>query len=139
MKQGAATESYWLQRRDPERPQDMALSALGKLWTDQFPLAQRPKSLCRQYPRLANRLALCWPDQQLTGMVLVDLLIDRRGGRRGFPADVQAELRQLLKGILDDMSATEMTEPHREARQLREMEGELDSPAENDGALIKVH
>ena len=55
----------------------------------------RPERLCARYPRVANRLALCWAELDLTERLFDDLLNDRRGGRRGFPAPVLVELRAL--------------------------------------------
>jgi hypothetical protein len=82
--------------RSPPNPRDKKLSDLAQVWADRLPAAHRPLSLCLQYPRIANRLALCWADQALTEMVFSELLEDRRGNRRGFPAAVREELLTLL-------------------------------------------
>jgi len=81
--------------RQPPRPQDLLLSALAQAWVDSLASDERPGALVRKYPRVANRLALCWNDPALLERVFEDLLVDRRGGRRGFPPDVQAELLRL--------------------------------------------
>jgi hypothetical protein len=47
------------------------------------------------FPRVANRLAIAWPDPKAVQEVLDDVLIDRRGGRQGFPPAVQQELLRL--------------------------------------------
>jgi len=55
----------------------------------------------RVYPRIANRLALACNDPQAIRDVLNDVLIDRRGGRRGFPPSVLSELlkfRSMVSG-----------------------------------------
>jgi hypothetical protein len=48
--------------------------------------------LVRQFPRIANVVARAWNDATEIQAVLDDLLIDRRGGRQGFPLDVTEEL-----------------------------------------------
>jgi hypothetical protein len=47
------------------------------------------------YPRIANRIASAWRDSEAARASLDDLLIDRRGGRQGFPPFVLAELLHL--------------------------------------------
>jgi hypothetical protein len=39
-----------------------------------------------------NQLSAVWGDLPVAAELIDDLLVDRRGGRRGFPADVLAEL-----------------------------------------------
>ena len=55
----------------------------------------RPAELARRYPRIANKLAVCWDDPVLTELVMIDLLIDRRGGRQGFAPAIASELMRL--------------------------------------------
>jgi hypothetical protein len=83
--------------RSPSRPQDQVLSAVARRWLATLPSSVLPRELCAQYPRIANRLALCWSDARLTEQVFDSLLVDRRGGRRGFSKDVREELM-----VLDD-------------------------------------
>jgi hypothetical protein len=83
------------QLRAPER--EIALSSFAAAWKEKLPAAIRPQQLCAQYPRVANRLGLCWSDPQLTGRLLEELLIDQRGGRRGFPKPVAEELMRLRR------------------------------------------
>ena len=61
-------------------------------WAESLPGSSRPSQLMQMFPRLANRIASTWDDQSETLDVLDDLIIDRRGGRRGFPPFVLAEL-----------------------------------------------
>lgn len=91
-----AHDIAWQLRRAPPNPRDKAASALALAWCAGFAEGLRPKALCERFPRLANRLALCWPDPLLSAAVLDELLTDRRGDRSGFPAEVQAELVRLL-------------------------------------------
>ena len=65
------------------------------LWADDLPTKLRPNELILHYPRVANRLALCWNDRVLSNRLFEDLLLDKRGGRKGFPPLVRAELIRL--------------------------------------------
>jgi hypothetical protein len=71
------------------------LSFVAVDWAQKLSPADRPSNLCALYPRVANRLALCWPDAVLTRHFLESLLVDKRGTRQGFPAPVAAELIRL--------------------------------------------
>jgi hypothetical protein len=77
--------------RDPAY-QEQALMPHAIAWAERLPPGLRPQELMRRYPRVANRLALCWNDPVLTNRLLEDLLIDKRGGRQGFPPPVRSEL-----------------------------------------------
>jgi len=46
---------------------------------------------------VANVLAQAWYDGAQGDALLRRLLVDDRGGRRGFPAEVEAELRRLAQ------------------------------------------
>jgi hypothetical protein len=91
----APPDKRLLARRAPANPRDAKLSKLATNWCVRFDAEMRPVNLCRRYPRVANRLALCWEDSALTARIFQDLLVDRRGGRRGFPPEVQRELLAL--------------------------------------------
>ena len=80
--------------RSPE-PEATALSSVGQAWLDGLPSRLRPTCTAAAYPRIVNRLALCWRDPELVAKVFADLMVDRRGGRRGFPPAVAAELLAL--------------------------------------------
>ena len=71
------------------------LSSPAQAWLRELPAALRPHHLCGAYPRVANRIALCWNDLTLVDVVFNELLLDRRGGRTGFPSAVAAELLRL--------------------------------------------
>jgi len=81
--------------RTPDRSQDRVVAPHTTAWVATLPAAIRPRLLLELYPRVANRLALCWGDKALTNRLFEDLLVDRRGGRRGFPPAAKAELLQL--------------------------------------------
>ena len=82
------------------QPLNQTLPATRR-WIAQLPADIRPLSLVRQFPRIGNGLARAWPDASRFAAHLESLLQDRRGGRRGFPSDVQSELltlRDFLEG-----------------------------------------
>jgi hypothetical protein len=72
--------------------QDDTLSTAAHAWVRALPVSLRPLELCNVYPRLANRLAACWDDVDKTSDVFNDLLVDHRGGRKGFASPIAAEL-----------------------------------------------
>ena len=82
------------QRRAP-RHNDEALTGTTRAWLRKLPSGRRPQRLCMLFPRVANRIAWCWSDAELLQQAMDDLLVDRRGGRQGFPRAVVAELRRL--------------------------------------------
>lgn len=81
--------------RRTERANGQALTGTTRLWLRRLPPSRRPLRLCNLFPHVANRLAWCWSDSALAAAALDDLLHDRRGGRRGFPAGVVRELQRL--------------------------------------------
>ena len=89
------TDAEWARLRAPQTERERVLSAPALAWLDALPARVRPIELCAQYPRVANRLALCWSDTTLTDRLLDGLLLDRRGKRKGFPPPVAAELLAL--------------------------------------------
>lgn len=95
----AAVDDAARLRRDAPNPRDMTLSALASAWRDAMPAGITPDALCTLYPRIANRLALCWKDADLSATLLDQLLGDSRGGRRGFPTLVRRELVSLRKAL----------------------------------------
>ncbi len=76
------------------QPLNQVLPATGR-WIAQLPADIRPLSLLREFPRIANVLARAWPDASSFAAHMESLLHDRRGGRRGFPGDVQSDLLML--------------------------------------------
>lgn len=82
-------------QRRPPRPSDVALDAGAERWLRTLAPGRRPYRLATLFPRVANRLALCAGDREMFLQALDDLLTDRRGGRRGFPAQVVRELKRL--------------------------------------------
>jgi hypothetical protein len=89
--------------RRPLSDADRVLVSETHLWLRRLPTMSHPKHLCRFYPRVANRIALCWDDPARVQPLLRELLIDRRGGRAGFPPRIVAEI-QLLQRLRERQS-----------------------------------
>jgi len=51
--------------------------------------------MLQAFPRVANALARLWQDDIGLELYLDELLVDRRGGRRGFPPEIHNELLTL--------------------------------------------
>jgi hypothetical protein len=66
-----------------------------KAWFEGLPPEVRPSALMRHFPRIANMIAAAWDDLVQFETYMNSLLTDRRGGRKGFPTDVIAELGAL--------------------------------------------
>jgi hypothetical protein len=64
-------------------------------WAEELPAAVKPVALVRQFPRIANLIAAAWDDLVQFEIYMDSLLTDKRGGRKGFPAGVIAELTAL--------------------------------------------
>lgn len=95
----------WAAVRRPERPQDQVLSLLSVDWLQSLPGELRPAILARRYPRIVNRLSLCWGDRCLVAKVFESLLEDKRPGRRGFASEILVELRELRELALHGRKA----------------------------------
>lgn len=64
-------------------------------WLNALPKVVRPWALITQYPRIANLLAIAWGNPTACRAYFDDLLVDRRGKRKGFPPDVLRDLQRL--------------------------------------------
>lgn len=79
--------SKW--RRGPEQ----ALTVDAHCLAIELARAGEPVNvLAKRYPHAMNAIANAWNDPSLTLQVIDDLLTDRRGRRRGLPADALAEV-----------------------------------------------
>ena len=85
----------WLARRRPRVATDRALAGTTIDWLLRLPKDLRPQKLCEQLPRLANQIANAWCDPVQCVAAIDDLLIDRRGGRRGLPIALRQEVQAL--------------------------------------------
>ena len=64
-------------------------------WIDALPDEIRPHALSGAFPRIANMIAQLWPNAAGFSDYMNELLVDRRGGRKGFPLEVLADLNRL--------------------------------------------
>jgi hypothetical protein len=85
----------WSQTRAPLIDDDRVMLSHTHSWLRSIPNGMHPKQLCRHYPRIANRIATNWSDVPLVDRLLMDLMVDRRGNRMGFPPRIRQELDRL--------------------------------------------
>jgi hypothetical protein len=64
-------------------------------WLAELPPEVMPQHLSLRFPRMANALYLRWTDRHACSAYLDDLIIDKRGTRRGFPDEILEELATL--------------------------------------------
>ncbi|MBA3598837.1 MAG: hypothetical protein H0W40_15880 [Methylibium sp.] len=83
------------QLKKPVEERPVEITALSKKWLMGLPREVRPMQLAQRHARVVNQLALCWRDHELTERVLSSLIVDQRGGRQGFAAEVLGELMNL--------------------------------------------
>ena len=85
-----APEQDWTNRRKA-KPAEFLLPTTVR-WMETLPSEFQPMVIVKAFPRIANTLAALWtrPDEFMS--YVNDLLIDRRGGRQGFPNEVLTEL-----------------------------------------------
>ena len=87
-------------KRAPPSGSDLNLSPLVPRWVQTLPAEAQPQHLCEHFPRIANRLALCWADPGLAMRLLDEFFLDKRGTRRGFPPQALNELKVLRQVAL---------------------------------------
>jgi hypothetical protein len=95
----------WKARRAPLANADRALQSETHEWLRQIPRWLHPTQLCRYHPRLANRIAQRWTDAPQVARLLSDLMIDRRGQRRGFAPRINEEIERLYRHNAERMNA----------------------------------
>jgi hypothetical protein len=86
----AAGSHDWSKRRNP--PPLEYLTPFSQDWLVRLPAAAFPRTLIIRYPRIINLFAMLWKDRVGCSAYFDELFIDRRGGRKGFPAAVKREL-----------------------------------------------
>jgi hypothetical protein len=64
-------------------------------WLAELPAEVMPQHLPLRFPRMANALHCRWADRKACLAYLDDLIIDKRGTRRGFPDEILEELATL--------------------------------------------
>ena len=93
-------EDRWVDQRAPERPEDRVLSPKTQAWFDFLPRGERPHNLANRYPRICNRIVERWAYPDLMIRFFDALLMDARGGRRGFPMTIAIEIARLKEHYL---------------------------------------
>src|SRR5215467_5804151 len=78
-------------------------------WLTELPLSARPERLAKQFPRIANAISRQWRNPGPCLAYLDDLLIDKRGNRKGFPLDILLELGALKSYFLRAVHPTPQT------------------------------
>ncbi|WP_432262030.1 hypothetical protein [Cupriavidus sp. TMH.W2] len=91
----AQAEPDWSGLRRPPSPDDTVLSDVAMRWLASLPAEARPVELCRRFARIGNHLAALSVHPAALHAFLVELLIDKRGGRQGFPDGIALELSRL--------------------------------------------
>jgi hypothetical protein len=86
---------YWEEQRRPLSAADRALTGKSIDWLLALPANARPKALCEQFPRIANHLSDIWDNPRDTQLVLIRLLADERGTRKGFSLQIEQEIGRL--------------------------------------------
>ena len=76
------------------QPLNQQLPATAK-WAASLPMEVQPVALLQRFPRIANALARLWQDPIGLQLYMDNLLVDGRGGRRGFPPEIHNELQIL--------------------------------------------
>ena len=84
-------------RRQPASPYDRSLNRSTIGWLNELPRVVVPMALATQFPRIVNRLARFWDSPAMIEECFRDLLVDRRGGRKGFPEPILDELYALAQ------------------------------------------
>ncbi len=87
----------WEAERAPARVGDQMIHPHTQAWLRSLPGSRWPMNLASRFPRVANHLALVWPDRVLCDRAFERLMNDDRAGRQGFPPPVQAELMALKR------------------------------------------
>jgi hypothetical protein len=98
-----ATHREWGRRR-VDAAQDILRERTFK-WLATLPAELRPMITARVYPRIVNRIGDLWAHCEFTRLYLQSLLVERRKGRQGFPAEVKRELVDLDRHYFEHLSA----------------------------------
>ena len=85
----------WSHSRAAPIDDDRVMQSHTHGWLRGIPNGVHPKQLCRHYPRIANRIAVNWQHLHVVDRLLTDLMVDRRGDRKGFPPRIRQEIERL--------------------------------------------
>jgi len=89
----------WTGMRQPANASTQMLTPDALRWLAQLPREFRPLELFHTYPRIGNQLTALNNPAAISAFV-GDLLIDKRGGRQGFPGGIALELSRLQEHLL---------------------------------------
>ena len=64
-------------------------------WMNALPYTVRPTELAQHFPRIANGIAELWPRADRCEQYLDSLMVDQRGGRKGFSMAIALEIASL--------------------------------------------
>ncbi|PFH11989.1 hypothetical protein BCF11_4461 [Collimonas sp. PA-H2] len=103
-------EKNWEQLRRLHGPADLKLQEQTYNWLLSLPTEIWPLWLIKHYPRIANQFAEVWPRRAAGEKLFAELLLDQRGTRKGFPADVSREI-MALKLYFDTGAASVAKQP----------------------------
>jgi hypothetical protein len=83
--------------RQPQSPYDSKLSLAAAAWLGELPPEVAPTVLASQFPRIVNRLSRFWDSPRMIDDYFQQLLMDRRGKRKGFSKKILDELTSLAQ------------------------------------------
>jgi len=86
--------------------------ATVKAWLDQLPEHVRPYRLVDGYPRLGLKMAELWSSPDKFHKYILELVLDQRGGRQGFPADVASDLMRLSSYFEEKLAGLNRSKGH---------------------------
>lgn len=66
--------------------------AQGRQWLMALPAEARPVYTALRHAHIIDKMARVWQDDDQVALYFVDLLVDRRGNRKGFSFEVLGEL-----------------------------------------------
>ncbi len=94
--------------RRPVQPSN-TLAAEAQQWLQTLPESVRPTELPETYGRIVNALCKVWARPQACLALFDELVIDRRGGRQGFPGGIALEIAALKDHYETHVHATQQT------------------------------
>ena len=86
----AQNDVDWTTQRSKEQAKGLLRPTAN--WASALPREVVPPALLSKFPRICNLLAVLWQDPGSLRRYLDDLLVDKRGNRKGFPIEILREL-----------------------------------------------
>ena len=81
--------------RDQRKAAAAVLSEQTAQWLSELPAHVRPNEMASRFPHIANRIQSLWSKPQECRAYFDELMLDRRGDRKGFPVKVAVQLAAL--------------------------------------------